>query len=708
MSITDDDVTTEPPVVDDVYGWLDECASKQLDEVVARYDENADPPLRGESITVSIEGIAEDIDRELAQMLITENASIEASVKRAVQMQLEERVDGRVDLADAGWCIEWTDPIDEMIVDVSEPLSRRTGEMVAVRGRIRHRTDPIPRFTELEFVCRECMAHLDGFRKFAVDVVRGKDVAPSQCISEPCTASGADSFDLDDSKSEKRDYQFVTVEQSPGVDGSTPSKIPCWLFGEGRLTSAAEGERVTVVGRLRLNPDAEPVEHYIDTHSVITDREDSTVEVTDEDRERVHEIVEETDGVLETATGSFAANVHGHTLAKKGLVLTGVGAGREEKDEQTHVMLIGDPGTAKTQLTSALREVIPSTRKASLTQSSSVGLTASAVKETVGGREEWVIRAGALSLASGGILTVDELDEADFDLSKLNDALSEGEIPVDKAGESTTIRTDTRVVATANPAGAEFDPREPLDEQIQFTADVVSRFDLAFPFQDDAGDEEMNEGIMHATAADYLGEDEMTEEYAQYAPDLSTEEMRTWFAVAQEQDPAMTAEAMDQINESWMLLRDTSDGGAISINPRRLRSVIRLAFAHARLRLGDKVTVEDAKKAFSVVSAMLGEWGYDLEGDSSSSKSTSSNATELGDDYETGELNEALALKVEKKAKENPLPADELRKALNIDEKHADEVASIVEEAREDDSSDDDTDDDGVGAVLAHTGGDEE
>lgn len=702
------DVAIEKPVVDAAKAWIRDTASEQIDDLVQSHNPEADLPLRGESITLSIESLAEyyadDGGDELVKSLVTPGDNVRASVTAAVARLVKQRVGGDVELPSEGaaWNVNWTDPVDEMYVDISKPLSQHDGKVVAVRGRIRHRTDPVPWLRARKYVCNRCLtSQRDRIEHHPRDVVRGHVREPAECEDETCSG-GRNDFVVDDEGSDKRDYQYLTVEQEAGESGSTPSKIECWVFGEGRLTQAREGERVTIVGELRLNPEAEPSEHYIDVLGISTDREDNTVDVTDDDRERILDLVGEMDEPLETATDNLAPHVHGNDLAKRGLVLAAAGSGLADESEQTHTLLIGDPGTAKTELTKAVREAIPSTRQASLTQSSSVGLTASAVKEQVGNREEWIIRAGALSLASGGILTVDELDKADFDLNQLNDALSEGEVPVDKAGESTKVKMDTRVIATANPKGSKFTPRdgEPLDEQIQFDADVVSRFDLAFPFRDDASDEAMNRGIMRATAADYLDEEEMSEKYEAYTREIELETFQKWLAVAQEHNPTITEEAMDEIEEAWMLLRDAqSQGGAIKINARRLRTVVRLARAHSRLRLGDEVTSKDAEVAMRTVSAMLGQWGYDITGSDSGTDNEADSGdverqqSELDDDT-SHSLSDRKRESVREMASETEMDVEEIREELRIPPSQEAETKRLVEAVR-----------DGLGSQLAHTGG---
>ena len=700
---------SEPGIINPVLDWIESCESEQIDELAAAYDPDADISLRGESIRLSLASLKRDCDigDKIFDILVSSGrGTAVGSTRLAVREAVTERLpdDQAVEKPDEDeWSIEWVDPLDSMEIDISSALSRHTDRLVAVKGRVRQKTDPIPWFRSRKYRCTYCLTEQrDAIPHRPRDEVERRVKEPRECINETCPSTN---FEVIPEESDKRDYQHLTIEQSPGADGSTPSKIPCWVFGEGRLMDVPEGERVTVVGRLRLNTNSEPAEHYLEASTVIADREDDSVEVTDEDRERVREFVANLEEPLETAAENLAPQVHGHSLAKQGLVLAAVGSGFDAPDEQTHVLLIGDPGTAKTELTGAIRELVPSTRQASLTQSSSVGLTASAVKESVAGGEEWVIRAGALSLASGGILTIDELDEADFDLSKLNDALSEGEIPVDKAGESTRIKTDTRVIATANPENAEFDPYEPLDEQIQFTADVVSRFDLAFPFVDDSGNDAMNEGIMKATGADYLPEEELTGEYDAYTRDVDLELLRKWIAIAREQQPTLTSDAMDTIRDLWMLLREASDGGSISINARRLRTVVRLARAHARLRLGDEVVSADAEAAFKLVSNMLSEWNFDIEDGDVGSDDRAEGSTERDDGSTShkGGLSGEQHIEAKNLARGTDYSVEEITEIVDAPEEA---VRDLVERVRERDSSPDgETGEMGLGELLAQGAG---
>lgn len=76
-----------------------------------------------------------------------------------------------------------------------------------------------------------------------------------------------------------------------------------------------------------------------------------------------------------------------------------------------NVLLLGDPGTAKSQLLKFVEKVSPVGVYTSGKGSSAAGLTASVMKDPVS--RNFVMEGGAMVLADGGVVCIDEFDKVE-------------------------------------------------------------------------------------------------------------------------------------------------------------------------------------------------------------------------------------------------------------------------------------------------------
>jgi replicative DNA helicase Mcm len=294
------------------------------------------------------------------------------------------------------------------------------------------------------------------------------------------------------------------------------------------------------------------------------------------------------------------------------------------KRGEIHIMFIGDPGVGKSQILESARALAPRAVSSSGTGSSAVGLTASAQKEKIGGQEEWTLQAGSLVLADGGMITIDELDNMDYtEQQSLDEALSEGQLSVDKANVHATLNARCSALMAANPEQGRFDPYEPLTEQFAMPKELLDRCDLVFPFED-TPDDELDEAIVdtiletHApTEATADGGSEPVESGGFIEAGL----FRKYVAYARRNyDPTLTDEAEEQLKDWYLSIRETSEEDRIAINTRMFEGAIRLSQASARARLSETVESDDADRAIGLVMSMLnqlglgeGEGGYDAD-----------------------------------------------------------------------------------------------
>ncbi len=261
------------------------------------------------------------------------------------------------------------------------------------------------------------------------------------------------------------------------------------------------------------------------------------------------------------------------------------------------------------QLLKRMVKVAPKARYTSGKGVSGAGLTASVIKdEFLGG---WSLEAGAMVLANKGFLMIDELDKmSKEDRSALHESLEQQSVSISKANIQATLRAETTVLAAANPKFGRFDPYGVIADQIDLPPTLINRFDLIFPIKDlpdKIKDEKMASHILalHQKPEEGKGE-------------IHTPMLRKYFAYARQNcKPAITDGAMEELKEYYIKVRNKRSGEegihAVPITARQLEALVRLAEASAKLRLSDKVTRKDAKRAIELLNYSLSQVAMDIE-----------------------------------------------------------------------------------------------
>lgn len=247
--------------------------------------------------------------------------------------------------------------------------------------------------------------------------------------------------------------------------------------------------------------------------------------------------------------------------------------------------------------------------------------TASAVKDDFG-EGGWTLKAGALVLASGGMVMVDEFDKMEpEDRSAMHEAMEQGMVSVAKAGMVTRFKTDTSVLAAANPKLSRFDTFKPFFEQIDLPPSLISRFDLFFMIRDTLNKDRDEMIAKHILASHKVGEqmlqmqragkgqytEEMKQMEEKVTPIIDTELLRKYISYSRQRVfPILSLEATQLIQDFYVGLRDQGrQQGSYTATARQLEGLVRLAEASARVRLSDEVTPEDAERAMRLVQASL-------------------------------------------------------------------------------------------------------
>jgi hypothetical protein len=268
---------------------------------------------------------------------------------------------------------------------------------------------------------------------------------------------------------------------------------------------------------------------------------------------------------------------------------------------QSHILLIGDPGTGKSQFLRFAAALSPRSVLTTGTRSSTAGLTCAAVR---GDGNEFSLEAGALALADRGVCCIDEFGcMSKEDRTSIHEAMEQQTISVAKAGIICKLNARATVVAVMNPTcGGIYDESLSLERNSRLGSALLSRFDMIFVMLDQAQCErDVNiahfllqqsiipgSGFDRPHGMDSLSSDDSIDGH------WGMEKLRAYIATIREKfHPTLTPEASELIENHYSLCRQQGNGQSL-VTVRFLESLIRLSQAHARLMYRDKVLLDDA------------------------------------------------------------------------------------------------------------------
>lgn len=187
---------------------------------------------------------------------------------------------------------------------------------------------------------------------------------------------------------------------------------------------------------------------------------------------------------------SIAPSIYGNIDIKKAIVCLLMGGSKKILPDgmklrgDINVLMLGDPGTAKSQLLKFVEKAAPIAIYTSGKGSSAAGLTASVQRDHT--TREFYLEGGAMVLADGGVVCIDEFDKMrDEDRVAIHEAMEQQTISIAKAGITTILNSRTSVLAAANPVFGRYDDLKTPGENIDFQTTILSRFDMIFIVRDD-------------------------------------------------------------------------------------------------------------------------------------------------------------------------------------------------------------------------------
>lgn len=517
-------------------------------------------------------------------------------------------------------------------IKVRKIRAEHLGRFLAVEGLVKKVTEVRPQVLEAAFDCKTC-----GNR---VRVVQEEEIMTEPVLCDSCEKPGPWALREEDSRF--IDHQKVEIQEAPeGLrGGAQPERLTIHMQDD-LVHKVAPGDRIILNGILTAQKKRQGSQVKVEFNKVLQgvsvqlqQQEFAEVNLTAEDENQIVELSHDA-RIYERLRASFAPTIYGLETEKDALIMSLFGGvAKEYKDGSRsrgdiHVLLVGDPGVAKSQLLRYLSKLAPRAIFTSGKGASAAGLTAAAVKDEFG-EGQWTLEAGALVLADMGIACIDELDKMDKgDQSSMHQAMEQQEISIAKAGISATLKSRCAVIGAANPKLGRFDDFEPIASQINMPPALLSRFDLIFSLKDKPSrdrDTQLATHILKTHQAGEVREHRRVNPTGAYSvedeqallkrvePDLSAELLRKYVAYAKRNIfPVLSDQALSRIQGYYVDLRSASTDGAIPVTARNLEAYVRLAESSARIRLSQEATIEDAERAIRIMEAFLRSVGVDRE-----------------------------------------------------------------------------------------------
>ena len=425
------------------------------------------------------------------------------------------------------------------------------------------------------------------------------------------------------------DFQILRLQELP--EDLPPGQLPHYVnvsIKQDLVDYARPGDRIVLTGIVRieqerisgvsksesalyrLRMDGNNVE-FIGGKGLKSSRRTEREEISPDEEKLVKSLAKNPD-IYDRLIASFAPHIRGHALFKEAILLLIVGSTQRVLTDGTkirgdiNVFLVGDPGTAKSEMLKFCARIAPRGLYTSGRGSTAAGLTAAVVKDASG---IFMLEAGAVVLGDQGLVCIDEFDKMrPEDRSALHEVMEQQSASIAKGGIVATLNARTSILAAANPMFGKYDIFKNIYENVNLPIPLLTRFDLVFIVRDIPSQEKDRNIAQHIISQHGSSGTDTTSL-------IDIDILTKYLSYAKRGEPALTKEAENLIMEFYLKMRNISGEdkeNMITITPRQLEGLIRLATARARLLLKNKVEGEDADRAIYLFNEMLKNSGTDV------------------------------------------------------------------------------------------------
>jgi replicative DNA helicase Mcm len=489
--------------------------------------------------------------------------------------------------------------------------SRQMSKLIMIEGIVVRATPVRPMVLQGAFKCKRCgtMNIVEQTGQFLK--------APAICQAPDCGRDGP--FEFTQEESSFIDSQDLRLQEKPEdlPPGQLPRTLAVKLVGDDIVDVARPGDHVSIVGIVRaFAPSLMGMGKLrtfilqLDANSAgVLGKEPETSPPTPEEEEKMHALSKDP-AVHRKIMLSIAPSIFGYEHVKEAIMYLLFGGVSKSLPDvnirgEMNALLIGDPGTAKSQLLQYVARIAPRGLYTSGRGTTAAGLTAAVVREKGGSMS---LEAGALVLADKGIACIDEMDKMrPEDRVAIHEAMEQHTVSVAKGGIVATLNARTAVLAAANPSLGRYEPNRTVAENVPLPVTILSRFDLIFVLRDvpnKDSDRKMSEHILElhrrgVSPVEAQVDAELLRKYVSYAKGIK---------------PVLGTDALKALSDFYLAMRAASEteGSPVAITARQLESLVRISEARARVALRKEVTAEDAAAAITIMKRSLEEVGIDL------------------------------------------------------------------------------------------------